>query len=100
MKTMLRLATPALAVLAVVWAPSAAADPNSFLDELQTNNVHLPNKTPAQTIVAGNQVCSDLRGGASVLDEMTKVEQRYGFSQRTLFVSASTTNLCPDFANH
>lgn len=103
MKSILRIVAPALAALAtgaVLGAPAAAADPNSFLDELQTNNVHLPGKTPAQTVAAGNQACSDLRGGASVLDEMTKVEQKYGFSQGTLFVSAATTNLCPDFASH
>lgn len=103
MTSILRIVTPALAALAtgaVLCAPSAAADPNSFLNELQTNNVHLPGKTPAQTIAAGNQACSDLRGGASVLDEMSKVEQKYGFNQGTLFVSAATTNLCPDFASH
>jgi hypothetical protein len=76
-----------------------AAPANSpFLEELRINGVSLPGKSPAETIAAGNQVCADLRGGTSVLDEMSAVEQRFGFSQGTLFVSASTTHLCPDFA--
>jgi hypothetical protein len=29
---------------------------------------------------------------------MTAVEQAYSFGQGTLFVSAATTHLCPDFA--
>jgi hypothetical protein len=76
----------------------AAPAGNPFLDELNTNGVSLPGKSPAETIAAGNQVCADLRGGASVLDEMSAVEKRFGFSQGTLFVSASTTHLCPNFA--
>jgi hypothetical protein len=30
--------------------------------------------------------------------QTSAVEQTYHFSQGTLFVSAATTNLCPDFA--
>jgi hypothetical protein len=100
-KSILRNIAPALAALAtgaVVCAPVASADPNSFLSELRTNGVQLPGKTPDQVVAAGYQACSDLRGGTSVLDEMSKVEKRYGISQGTLFVSAATTNLCPDFA--
>jgi hypothetical protein len=83
---------------AILLAPAAAADPGSFLDELSINGALLPGKTNAEVVAAGNQTCSELRSGTSVLDEMSAVEQRYGFSQGTLFVSASTTNLCPDFA--
>ena len=85
---------------AVVPAGTTATTPASspFLDELRINNVSLPGKTPAETLAAGNAVCADLRGGVSVLDEMSAVEKRYGFSQGTLFVSAATTHLCPDFA--
>ncbi|OBJ53395.1 DUF732 domain-containing protein [Mycobacterium sp. 1423905.2] len=99
MKLSLQIVAPALAALAtgaVVCAPGASADPNSFLDELRTNNAQPPNMTPAQVINAGYQTCGDIRGGTSILDEMSKVEQRYHFSQGTLFVSAATTNLCPD----
>ncbi|HEY7050536.1 MAG TPA: DUF732 domain-containing protein [Mycobacterium sp.] len=88
----------AIAAAAVAFAPDAAATPASFFDELHTNNVWLPNKTPDQVLAAGYATCSDLKGGASVLDEMSAVEQKYNFNQGTLFVSASTTNLCPDFA--
>jgi hypothetical protein len=45
-------------------------------------------------------VCDQLRSGVSVLDEMTAAEQEFQLAsgQGTLFVSAATTNLCPDFA--
>jgi Protein of unknown function (DUF732) len=52
----------------------------------------------AEVIDAGYQTCSELKGGTSVLDEMTDLEQRYHVDQGTLFVSAATTHLCPDFA--
>jgi hypothetical protein len=93
-----KLAPAGLAVMAVAFAPSAAASPDSFLDELNTNNAAIPGFTPGQNIGAGYETCGKLRGGASVLDQMTEVEQIYHFSQGTLFVSAATTNLCPDFA--
>ena len=58
----------------------------------------LPGKTAQQTVDAGYATCAELKGGVSVLDEMSAVEAKYQFAQGTLFVSASTTNLCPDFA--
>ena len=92
-------AAVALAAVALAAAPTAVADPASdFLNELSINGVSLPGKTPSQTVAAGYEACSALRGGTSVLDEMSAVEQRYGISQGTLFVSAATTNLCPNFA--
>lgn len=91
-------ATLALAAAAVAFSPVASADPASFLDELGWNQVSLPAKTPQQVVDAGYATCADLKGGVSVLDEMSAVEAKYGFNQGTLFVSASTTNLCPDFA--
>jgi hypothetical protein len=86
---------------AVVPAGTTATSPNTspFLEELRLNNVSLPGKTPTETIAAGNAACADLRSGVSVLDEMSAVEKRYGFNQGTLFVSAATTHLCPDFAH-
>ena len=101
MKSKIGLVAPAAAALtaaALAWAPAALASTDSFLDELATNGVSLPGKTASQTVAAGNEVCSALRSGTSVLDEMSAVEAKYGFSQGTLFVSAATTNLCPDFA--
>jgi hypothetical protein len=98
----LRLAiVSSFAVAALASAPLAVADPNQFLDELSTLNIHLPDKDAAGTIGAGYDTCFQLRGGTSVLDEMEVVEQRYQLptGQGTLFVSAATTNLCPDFAN-
>ncbi len=84
---------------ALAFAPMAAADGTAdFLEELGINNVSLPGLTPSQTVTAGYAACADLKGGVSVLDEMSAVEKRYGFAQGTLFVSASTTHLCPDFA--
>ena len=79
-------------------AAIAAASTDSYLDELHTNNVWLPQKTSAEVIAAGYQTCSELKSGTSVLDETTAVEQRSHFDQGTLFVSAATTHLCPDFA--
>lgn len=49
-------------------------------------------------VAAGYATCDHLRSGTSVLDEMSAVEQTYHFDQGTLFVSAATTNLCPNFA--
>jgi hypothetical protein len=90
-----------LVVVAMANAPLAAADPNEFLDELSTLNIHLPDKDAAGTIAAGYDTCFQLRGGTSVLDEMGAVEEKYQLptGQGTLFVSAATTNLCADFAN-
>ena len=50
------------------------------------------------TNTSGYEACSALKSGTSILDEMSAVEQKYGISQGALFVSAATTNLCPDFA--
>jgi uncharacterized protein DUF732 len=91
----------AVAVAALAAAPIASADAaSSFLDELGTLNISLPGKTPAQTVAAGYDSCARLKTNPSVLDEMAGVEQRYGLptGQGTLFVSAATTNLCPNFA--
>lgn len=101
MNTTLRtIASVALAgaAAALLSAPIASADTSSFLDELSTNNAAPPGMTPSQIINAGYATCGRLRGGGSILDEMSAVEQTYHFSQGTLFVSAATTNLCPDFA--
>ena len=101
MKSSLKMLAPAalaVAAAAVAFAPAAAATPESFLDEININNAAIPGFTPDQNIGAGYEACGKLRGGATVLDEMTAVEQAYNFGQGALFVSAATTNLCPDFA--
>jgi hypothetical protein len=94
------VALAAAAAAALVCAPIAAATTaeDQFLDELNTLNVTLPDKAPNDVIAAGYTTCADLRRGTSVLDEMSAVEQMYHFNQGTLFVSAATTNICPDFA--
>ena len=101
MTTKLRIVAPTVVACAatLAWAPAAAASPDSFLSELATNGVSLPGLTPSQTVAAGYEACAALKSGTSVLDEMSAVEQKYGFSQGTLFVSAATTNLCPNFAS-
>ena len=98
MKTLLCCAALSVALSTVLPAPAATATPGSFLEEISINGATLPGKTPDQMVAAGQGVCNDLRGGVSVLDEMTAVETAYAFSQGALFVSASTTHLCPDFA--
>jgi hypothetical protein len=97
------LGTVALAVTfaALAAAPVASAEPSDvFLDELSTLNVYIPGANAADTVGAGYQVCDELRGGTSVLDEMSRAEEIFLLpsGQGTLFVSAATTNLCPDFA--
>ena len=82
----------------LICAPVCAADAGTFLDELGINNAWLPGKNADEVIAAGYAVCADLRSGVPVLDEMNRVEQLYQFQQGTLFVSAATTHLCPDFA--
>jgi hypothetical protein len=94
----LTVAAGAAVAAAMVCAPVAAASTDTFLDELHTNNVWLPNKTAGEVIGAGYATCGHLRGGTTVLDEMSAVEQTYKLNQGALFVSAATTNLCPDFA--
>jgi hypothetical protein len=91
----------AVALAALAAAPAASAAPrDAFLDELATLNIPLIGGTQADTVGAGYHVCDQLRGGASVLDTMSAAEQMYHLAsgQGTLFVSAATTNLCPDFA--
>ncbi|WP_187776478.1 DUF732 domain-containing protein [Antrihabitans cavernicola] len=82
----------------VLGAGTAMATPGSFLDEISINGATLPGMTGDQMVAAGYATCDHLRAGVSVLDEMSAVEQTYHFSQGTLFVSAATTNLCPNFA--
>ena len=101
MKLHLRILGPTTLVVvaaSLTFAHTAAATPESFLEELHINNVWLPGKTPAEVIGAGYETCGHLRAGTTVLDEMSAVEQIYQFNQGTLFVSAATTQLCPDFA--
>jgi hypothetical protein len=91
----------ALTVAAIVAAPVASAEPrDDFLDELATLNISMPWQEQADTVAAGLHTCDELRNGTSVLDEMSAVESMYQLppGQGTLFVSAATTNLCPDFA--
>jgi hypothetical protein len=90
-----------LTIAALAAAPVATAEPrDQFLAELATLNIVLPSANQADTVGAGYHTCEQLRNGASVLDEMAVVEQMYHLAhgQGTLFVSAATTNLCPDFA--
>ncbi|MGK2881528.1 MAG: DUF732 domain-containing protein [Mycobacterium sp.] len=85
---------------ALATAPLAAADASDFLDELSINGVSVPGMTSEQIVSAGQGVCSNLSNGASILDEMDSIEQGLGLApgMGALFVSASTTNLCPGFA--
>lgn len=101
MKSIVRIVAPGLAALAagaVVCAPGASADGNGFLNELRATDSQLPGKTAAEMVAAGYFTCSNLRRGASVTDETGAVEQRYGIPDGTSFVTAATTNICPDFA--
>lgn len=88
---------------AVALGATATAAPGNdevaFLEEIGINNATLPGRTADEMVVAGYATCDHLRSGVSVLDEITAVEQTYLFDQGTLFVSAATTNLCPDFAS-
>ncbi|WP_067654344.1 DUF732 domain-containing protein [Nocardia harenae] len=92
----------ALAFTALAGAGATAlADPGaeaSFLEQIGLTNATLPGRTAPEMVEAGYITCGHLRGGTSVLDEISSVEQTYHFDQGTLFVSAATTNLCPDFA--
>lgn len=90
----------ALTAAALVSAPVALATPESqFLEELNLDNATLPGKTPGEMVAAGYATCDHLKSGTSVLDEMSAVESAYRFSQGTSFVSAATTNLCPNFSS-
>ncbi|UXA20338.1 DUF732 domain-containing protein [Mycobacterium sp. SMC-4] len=86
------------AVGGLVSTSTADADPATFLDELSTNDVWLPGKDAVEVVDAGYAACAELSDGVSVLDEMSRVEALHRFQQGTLFVSAATTHLCPDFA--
>lgn len=93
------LTVAGLGAAGVVGAGTAMADPASFMNEITTNGATLPGKTAPEMVAAGYATCDHLRAGVSVLDEMAAVERTYNFNQGTLFVSASTTNLCPNFAH-
>lgn len=92
------LTVAGLGAAGVIGAGAASATPATFMNEITTNNATLPGMTADQMVAAGYATCDHLRSGVSVLDEMSAVEQTYHFNQGTLFVSASTTNLCPGFA--
>ncbi|MFJ1455200.1 DUF732 domain-containing protein [Nocardia sp. N2S4-5] len=95
----------ALAALGCAVGGTAAATTDigtaeaAFVDEITLNNATLPGRSTAEMITAGHATCDHLRAGVSVLDEESAVERAYQFSQGTLFVSAATTNLCPNFAS-
>ncbi|MFC9659402.1 DUF732 domain-containing protein [Nocardia sp. NPDC127606] len=80
-------------------AAEISADEASFLEEIRINDAGLPGKSAKEMVAAGHATCEHLRGGVSVLDETSAVEQTYQFDQGPLFVSAATTNLCPDFVS-
>ncbi|PKV81860.1 DUF732 domain-containing protein [Nocardia fluminea] len=80
-------------------ATEFSTDEASFLEEIRINDAALPGKSAKELVAAGYATCEHLRGGVSVLDETSAVERTYRFDQGPLFVSAATTNLCPDFAS-
>lgn len=88
---------------AVIGSAAATADPGTaeaaFVDEISLNNATLPGRSTAEMITAGYLTCDHLRAGVPVLEEISAVERAYQFGQGTLFVSAATTNLCPNFAS-
>lgn len=96
--TAVTFAVASIAVAMMLAPVAPASSDGQFLDEITTINATLPGKTPAQMVAAGYAACAELRNGTSVLDEMSAVERRYHFDQGSSFVSAATTNLCPDFA--
>ncbi|WP_410876088.1 DUF732 domain-containing protein [Nocardia sp. A7] len=80
-------------------AAEISTDEASFLEEIKINDATLPGKSAKEMVAAGHATCEHLRGGESVLDETSALEQRYQFDQGPLFLSAATTNLCPDFVS-
>lgn len=80
-------------------AAEFSTDEESFLEEIRINDAALPGKSAKELVAAGHATCEHLRGGVSVLDETSAVERTYQFDQGPLFVSAATTNLCPDFVS-
>lgn len=100
-KVLTTLLIASASVVALAAAPAASASPrDDFLTELADLNIVMPWPEQADTVAAGYRTCDNLRHGGSVLDEMSNVEREYNLpsGQGTLFVSAATTNLCPDFA--
>lgn len=80
-------------------AAEFSTDEESFLEEIRINDAALPGKSAKELVAAGHATCEHLRGGVSVLDETSAVERTYQFDRGPLFVSAATTNLCPDFVS-
>ena len=93
------------AVLAVLAAPGAHADPESdYLLWLSDNGFNVSANRDI-LVDAGNRICADLRAGTNNVDEGKEIFRDYGPSAATpkitapqvaLLVEGAQLSLCPD----
>lgn len=87
----------ALAAAALLSAPSAAADEQSYLANLSAHGI-FTFINPDGLIATGNAICDDLRRGVSIPDEIAKFQAMHYQAKpagAAAMVNAAHDDLCP-----
>ncbi|MGH3956500.1 MAG: DUF732 domain-containing protein [Mycobacterium sp.] len=89
--------TVVAAICGIVLGSPARADEETYLNNLEGRGVQVMWQSRGFLLAAGNQICNDLRNGASVGDEVANF-QYPGASRRNVadLVDAANRELCPD----
>lgn len=90
----------ALAAAALITAPAAAADDQSYLANLSGHGI-FTFTNPQGLIATGHAICDDLRAGTSVPDEIGRFQAMHYEAKAAgaaAMVNAAHDDLCPNTA--